>query len=269
MPTKTLLGLAVHPDTEKLFENIGLRFLLTTESESGTGDPSKAADLASGNKSARRDRVAQDWSETAFGCGSRPAHNSIGVIVEDDISRLCTERHSSRIISNNAPVRTRRTDTSDINSPRIPDHFIPLQGTPRRPYIGSSWLNGNSHPSMSRQSTPRFTDEPFPNNRTTLPHEFPSKDGNIQKNPSPAESGMHSQRWQNPVNSSIPEPKPPLASVSLERANKSPAWDQVIMFGEDGSERNAQGHGANFTKESFGPSVPAALHRGGFAGTYA
>ena len=82
---------------------------------------------------------------------------------------------------------------------------------------------------------------------------------------SPPENGFNSRRWGS-GSPSVPGPKPPLASVSLERTKSPPAWDQVIMFGEGDTERKSAELGDR-RAVSYGSSRPAAMGSGGFAGT--
>ena len=256
MSNISIMGFKVHPETEKFLESVGLRFLF--QSDPSVSDRPKAKEKidSKGSTQVQRD----DWSTSAFGCGCRPEPNSIGKMVEHDISRICIEQSRTQM-SESSKFKSfdRNIEVPGSQTPRIPDYYIPHHNTPRREYVGASWLNSrNGHLNLSRQSSPRCSDVQF---LSSQPETIRDSNGS-SRILSPLDDGTHSRSWST-------GPKPPMASVSLERASKSPPiWDEVIMFGgEDRALSSAPVNGFVAGTVSKGPSLPAT--RGGhrFAGT--
>ena len=267
MSRNSVLGIALHPDTERFFESVGLHFLVSTEKATGFDSSKSSTDENNATRSnssqtpRQKPHLNEDWGATAFGCGSRPAPNSIGRMVESDISRICTERQRSHMTPG-LTVKTPRNLDFQAEPSKIPEQFIPQYGTSRRPYIGSSWRY---------EQGPSFRDTAFP---SSLPQSVDARASPLttdasNRYSSAAENEVNSQGWQRSPRVSVAGPKPPQASVSLERASTSPpAWEQVIMFGGDKTESN---HPLRKGRrlESLGPSLPAASGKGAFAGTVA
>jgi hypothetical protein len=256
MSNKSIMGLKVHPETEKFLESVGLRFLF--QSDPGVSDNSKASEKNIEDNGIRHKVKRDDWSTSAFGCGSRPEPDSIGKIVEHDISRICTERSRTQL-SETSKVKQKNSEVPGSQTPRIPDYYIPQHNTPRREYVGATWLNNRTgHLHLSRQSSPRYSDVQF---LSSQPETIRESNGS-SRTLSPRDDGTHSRGW-------TAGPKPPMASVSLERASKSPPiWDEVIMFGgENRALTSAPVKGNVAGTVTKGPSLPAAGGGNGFAGT--